>query len=146
MCMMFYCVWYVTITFLAAATVSGALYILVFKTHCLVKSKLQKLQCVVLQVVGSHQLSPEGREKAMKRREKVAANEHKSSATERAEAQQLKRQEKQQEQMVCPRSSLHHWSINQSLYKVKKQVSRLFMPAVYTVLLPSVCIAVALRE
>lgn len=50
-------------------------------------------------VVGSHQLSPEGKEKAMKRREKVAANEHKSSATERAEAQQLKRQEKQQEQM-----------------------------------------------
>ncbi|KAL0023249.1 hypothetical protein WJX79_010583 [Trebouxia sp. C0005] len=53
----------------------------------------------LIDVVGSHQLSPEGREKAMKRREKVAANEHKSSATERAEAQQLKRQEKQQEQM-----------------------------------------------
>lgn len=81
-------------------------YVFVFKTHCLVKHKLQELQGVVLQVVGSHQLGPEGKEKAMKRREKVAANEHKSSATERAEAQQLKRQEKQQEQMVCIEASL----------------------------------------
>ncbi|KAL0053529.1 hypothetical protein WJX82_007043 [Trebouxia sp. C0006] len=53
----------------------------------------------LIDMVGSHQLSPEGKEKAMKRRERVAASEHKSSATERAEAQQLKRQEKQQEQM-----------------------------------------------
>ena len=53
------------------------------------------------QVIGSHQLGPEAKEKAMKRREKVAATEHKGSASERAEAQQQKRFEKQQEQMVC---------------------------------------------
>lgn len=104
--MMFYC-GYGKITALAAATASSALDIFIAKLHCLVKRKLQELQSAVLQVVGSHQLSPEGKEKAMKRREKVAANEHKSSATERAEAQQLKRQEKQQEQMVCPGGSLH---------------------------------------
>ena len=73
-------------------------------------------------MIGSHQLSPEGKEKAMKRREKVAANEHKSSVTERAEAQQLKRQEKQQEQMVCTEGSFdHHQSINQSFNKVIKK-------------------------
>lgn len=105
---MFDCVWFDTITALAAATASRDFFIFTAKTHCLVKQKLPELQDAVLQVVGSHQLSPEGKEKAMKRREKVAANEHKSSATERAEAQQLKRQEKQQEQMVCPGGSLHH--------------------------------------
>lgn len=56
---------------------------------------------VMMQVIGSHQLGPEAKEKALKRREKVAATEHKSSASERAEAQQQKRFEKQQEQMVC---------------------------------------------
>ena len=54
----------------------------------------------MVQVIGSHQLGPEAKEKALKRREKVAATEHKSSASERAEAQQQKRFEKQQEQMV----------------------------------------------
>ena len=108
MCMMCDCVWYGSITALAEATASRVFPIFIAKTHCLVKHKLQELQGVVLQVVGSHQLSPEGKEKAMKRRERVAASEHKSSATERAEAQQLKRQEKQQEQMVCPGGFLHH--------------------------------------
>ena len=55
---------------------------------------------VALQVVASHQLSPEAKEKAIKRREKKAAEDLKNSASERAEAQSLKRQEKQQEQMV----------------------------------------------
>ena len=111
------------------------------------KHKLQELQSVVLQVVGSHQLSPEGKEKAMKRREKVAANEHKSSATERAEAQQLKRQEKQQEQMVCTGPSFFHQSLNQCFNKViKNRCQDKSCLLSVTVLLPSVCIAGALRK
>lgn len=52
------------------------------------------------QVIGSHQLSPEAKEKAAKRRAKQAVEDRKSTAGERQEAQQLKRQEKRQEELV----------------------------------------------
>ena len=52
------------------------------------------------QVIGSHQLSPEAKEKAAGRRAKQAAVERKSNAGEREQAQQLKRQEKKQEELV----------------------------------------------
>lgn len=52
------------------------------------------------QVIGSHQLSPEAKDKAAKRRAKQAAEERKSTAGEREQAQQLKRQEKKQEELV----------------------------------------------
>lgn len=51
-------------------------------------------------MVGSHQLSPEAKEKAAKRRAKQAAEDRKSAAGEREQAQQLKRQEKRQEELV----------------------------------------------
>ncbi|KAL3150962.1 hypothetical protein ABBQ32_000705 [Trebouxia sp. C0010 RCD-2024] len=52
-----------------------------------------------IDVIGSHQLSPEAKEKAVKRRAKQAAEERKSTAGERQEAHQLKRQEKKQEEL-----------------------------------------------
>lgn len=51
-------------------------------------------------MIGSHQLSPEAKEKAAKRRAKRAAEDRKSTAGEREQAQQLKRQEKKQEEQV----------------------------------------------
>ena len=53
-----------------------------------------------LQVVGSHQLSPEAKEKAAKRRAKQAAQHQKVTASEREQAQQLKKQERKQEELV----------------------------------------------
>lgn len=53
-----------------------------------------------LQVIGSHQLSPEAKEKATKRRAKQAAEHHKVTASEREQAQQLKKQERKQEELV----------------------------------------------
>lgn len=51
-------------------------------------------------MVGSHQLSPEAKEKAAKRRAKQAAEDHKVTASEREQAQQLKKQERKQEELV----------------------------------------------
>ena len=53
-----------------------------------------------LQVIGNHQLSPEAKEKAAKRRAKQAAEHHKVTASEREQAQQLKKQERKQEELV----------------------------------------------
>lgn len=51
-------------------------------------------------MIGSHQLSPEAKEKAVKRRAKQAAEDRKSLAGEREQASQLKKQEKKQEELV----------------------------------------------
>lgn len=51
-------------------------------------------------MIGSHQLSPEAKEKAVKRRAKQAAENHKVTASEREQAQQLKKQERKQEELV----------------------------------------------
>ena len=51
-------------------------------------------------MIGNHQLSPEAKEKAAKRRAKQAAEHHKVTASEREQAQQLKKQERKQEEVV----------------------------------------------
>ena len=71
------------------------------RTFELVRGCCQLPSChAAVQVVGSHELSSEAKDKALKRREHRAAAELKISASERQEAQQQKRQEKQLEQAV----------------------------------------------
>lgn len=57
-------------------------------------------------MVGSHQLSPEAKEKAAKRRAKQAAENHKVTASKREQAQQLKKQERKQEELVSCRPGM----------------------------------------
>lgn len=79
-------------TFSASRSASRASSAFSLQPHCSGR--------IIVQVVGSHELSSEARDKAAKRREQLAAAEHKITASERLEAQQQKRQEKKDEEKV----------------------------------------------
>ena len=65
------------------------------------KHKSAKLTTSRLQVIGSHQLTPEQKEKATKRRTKLEAQMSKGKAREQQEAYQLKKLAKYEEEKVC---------------------------------------------